>query len=58
MATPSEEIRSRLNHVITLLAEEARRSGPVGDWRDLWLMVTLANHELEACLQLIRRQFP
>jgi hypothetical protein len=30
MANPSDDIRSRLNHVIALLAEEARRSGPIG----------------------------
>jgi hypothetical protein len=58
MASPSDDIRSRLNHVIALLAEEARRSGPIGDWRDLWVTVTLANHELEACLTVIRGQLP
>ena len=36
----------------------ARSSGVIGDWRDVWLSVTLAAHELEGVLTLIRRQLP
>jgi hypothetical protein len=48
----------RLGHAITLLSPIARGSGPIGDWRDTWLGVTLALHELEGVLTLIRRQLP
>ena len=58
MATPADDIRARFNHAITLLAPVARGSGVVADWRDVWLIATLALHELEACLAIIRRQMP
>jgi len=60
-ATPkaiSDEVRTRLNRVLTMLSPIARGSGPIADWRDAWLDVTLAVHELEATLALIRRQLP
>jgi hypothetical protein len=57
MPSPADEIRLRFNHVMALLAPTARGSGPV-DWRDLWLSSTLALHELESVLTLIRRQLP
>jgi hypothetical protein len=57
MPSPADEVRLRFNHVIALLAPTARGSGPV-DWRDLWLSATLALHELESVLTLIRRQLP
>jgi hypothetical protein len=31
---------------------------PIADWRETWLAVTLAVHELEGVLMLIRRQLP
>jgi hypothetical protein len=40
------------------LSPIARSSGAIGDWRDVWLSVTLAAHELEGVLTLIRRQLP
>jgi hypothetical protein len=55
--TPADDIRLRVNRVIALLAPTARGGGPV-DWRDLWLSATLALHELESILALIRRQLP
>jgi hypothetical protein len=58
MPSPADELRMRLGHAITLLSPIARSSGPIGDWRDTWLAVTLANHELESILTLIRRQIP
>jgi hypothetical protein len=47
----------RIAHAVTLLAPVARGSGSI-DWRDAWLVTTLAIHELESVLALIRRQFP
>ena len=58
MSTPSDDIRARFHHATTLLAPVARGSGVVADWRDVWLIATLAVHELEACLISIRRQMP
>ena len=58
MPSPADELRMRLGHAITLLSPIARGSGPIGDWRDTWLGVTLALHELEGVLTLIRRQLP
>ena len=57
MPSPADEVRLRFNHVIALLVPTARGSGSV-DWRDLWLSATLALHELESVLTLIRRQLP
>jgi hypothetical protein len=57
MPSHADEVRLRFNHVIALLAPTARGSGPV-DWRDLWLSATLALHELDSVLTLIRRQLP
>jgi hypothetical protein len=54
---PSNDVRARLNHVLALVAPTARSSGSL-DWRETWLTVTLAIHELEACLMVVRRQFP
>jgi hypothetical protein len=47
MPSPADELRMRLGHAITLLSPIARSSGVIGDWRDVWLSVTLAAHELE-----------
>jgi hypothetical protein len=58
MTTPSDEIRSRLSRVIAGLGQLARGCGPIADWREAWLDVTLAVHELEAVLAVIRRQIP
>ena len=58
MPSPADELRMRLGHAITLLSPIARSSGAIGDWRDVWLAVTLASHELESILALIRRQLP
>jgi hypothetical protein len=56
MPSPVDELRMRLGHAITLLSPIARSSGAIGDWRDVWLSVTPAAHELEGVLTLIRRQ--
>jgi hypothetical protein len=58
MPSPADELRMRLGHAVTLLTPIARGSGPIADWRDTWLAVTLALHELEGVLMLIRRQLP
>jgi len=58
MPSPADELRMRLGHAITLLTPTARGSGPISDWRDVWLAVTLASNELEGVLTLIRRQLP
>ena len=58
MPTASDELRMRIAHAITLLAPIGRSSGPVGDWREIWLSVTLGIHELEGALMLIRKQIP
>ena len=55
---PIPELRMRVAHAVTLLAPVARGAGPIGDWRDTWLAVTLAVHELEGVLMLIRKQLP
>jgi hypothetical protein len=57
MPSPTDDLRLRFNHVIALLAPTARGSGSL-DWRDAWLNATLAMHELESVLSLIRRQLP
>jgi hypothetical protein len=56
--TASDDIRQRLSHVIGMLSPLARGAGPIGDWRDAWLCCTLAIHELEATLRIIRKQLP
>jgi hypothetical protein len=53
--TAADDVRSRLGHVIALLSPTARGSGAL-DWRDGWLVATLAIHELEAVLSIIRKQ--
>ena len=58
MPSPVDELRMRVAHAVTLLAPVARGAGPIGDWRDTWLAVTLAVHELEGVLMLIRKQLP
>jgi hypothetical protein len=58
MPSPADELRMRLGHAVTLLTPIARGSGPIADWRDCWLAVTLASHELEGVLTLIRKQLP
>ena len=57
MATPDDELRSRVSHLVGLLTPLARNSGPV-DWRDARLTCLLAAHELEAVQALVRRQAP
>jgi hypothetical protein len=57
MPSPADDLRLRFNHVIALLASTARGSGSL-DWRDAWLNATLAMHELESVLSLIRKQLP
>jgi hypothetical protein len=54
MPTPADEHAHRACRE----APVARGAGPIGDWRETWLAVTLAVHELEGVLMLIRRQFP
>jgi hypothetical protein len=51
------DLRHRFGHVVASLSPTARSSGSI-DWRDAWLVVTLAIHELEATLRIIRRQLP
>jgi hypothetical protein len=58
MPSPADELRMRLGRVAAMLTPIARGSGPIGDWRDMWLAATLALHELEGVLTLIRRQLP
>jgi hypothetical protein len=54
--TISDDVRARLSHVIAMLSPLARGAGATGDWRDAWLCCTLAVHELEATLRVIRKQ--
>jgi hypothetical protein len=54
----ADDLRIRVNRVVTMLAPHARGSGPIGDWRGLWLDVTLSIHELEACLMMVRKHMP
>jgi hypothetical protein len=58
MPLPADELRMRLGHAIALLTPIARSSGVIGDWREIWLAVTLADHELIGVLHLIRKQIP
>jgi hypothetical protein len=51
----STDLRNRLGHVIALLSPTARSSRSI-DWREAWLICTLAIHELEAVLSTIRKQ--
>jgi len=53
--TAADDVRSRLGHVIALLSPTARGSGAL-DWRDAWLIATLAIHEFEGVLSVIRKQ--
>jgi hypothetical protein len=46
MPSPADELRMRLGHTITLLSPIAGSSGPISDWRDTWLSVTLALHDV------------
>jgi hypothetical protein len=39
-------------------SENAAGAGRISDWRDAWLCCTLAVHELEATLRIIRKQLP
>jgi hypothetical protein len=56
--TTADDVRARLSHVIAMLSPLARGAGAIGDWRDAWLCCTLAIHELEATLRVIRKQLP
>jgi hypothetical protein len=56
--TTTDDVRARLSHVIAMLSPLARGAGAIGDWRDAWFVVTLAVHELETTLRIIRKQLP
>ena len=59
-ATTSSRLRPRMKaglcRLRTTAPPVARGAGPICDWRETWLAVTLAVHELEG--MLIRKQLP
>jgi hypothetical protein len=53
---PEDDVRRRLAHVVASL--HPLTVTPITHWRAVWLEVTLAVHELEIVLSVIRRQMP